>query len=130
MQALRTSTVLEKNSSETCEIFKNILYWASPVDVSDSFTFPPSNFIKKEILAKMIFCEFCKISKKIFDRALPDDYFLSLSVNCEKFFRTSLLQSVSEKLLISCTSCSISTSRYSEKLFYRCCARVLYKNEM
>ena len=50
------------------------------MDVSDSFTFPPSNFIKKEILAKMIFCEFCKISKKIFDRARPDDYFLSLSV--------------------------------------------------
>ena len=45
----------------------------------------------------MFLCEFCKSSKNIY-RALPNDCFLSLSVNFEQFFRTSLLQSTSEKL--------------------------------
>ena len=44
----------------------------------------------------MFFCEFCKVTPL-------DNCFLSLSVNFEKFFRTFLLQSTSEKLLISCT---------------------------
>ena len=49
----------------------------------------------------MIFCEFCKIFKNIFsfDRTPPDDCFLCLSVNFEKFFRTLLSQSTSGKLL-------------------------------
>ena len=49
----------------------------------------------------MFFCEFCKIFKNIFsfDRTTPDDCFLCLSVNFEKFFRTPLSQSTSRKLL-------------------------------
>ena len=30
---------------------------------------------------------------------------------------------------ISCTSCGISTTRYSKKLFHRCCSSILYKIE-
>ena len=67
MQALRTATSLKRGSCETCQIFKNTLfYWTSPVAPSDSFRFPVCNFIKKDILAKMFFFEFCKISKNIF----------------------------------------------------------------
>ena len=33
-----------------------------------------------------------------------------------------------EKLLISCTSCSISTSRCSGELFHRCFSSTVYKN--
>ena len=67
LQALRTATLLKRDSCEICEIFKNTLfYWTSPVAVSDSFRFPACNFIKKEIPAKMFFCEFCKIFKNIF----------------------------------------------------------------
>ena len=72
----------------------------SPVADSDSFRFLACNFIKKEILAKMFFCEFAKFVRTYFDRTPPDDCFLSLSVNFEKFFRTLLLQSTSEKLLL------------------------------
>ena len=64
LQALKTANVLERDSCETCKIFKNTLfYWASPVAASESFRFPPCNFIKKEIPAKIFFC---KISKTIF----------------------------------------------------------------
>ena len=63
------------------------------VSPSDSFRFPVCNFIKKEIPAKVFFCEFCKIFKNIFsfDGTPPNDCFLSLCVNFEKFFRTLLL---------------------------------------
>ena len=49
----------------------------------------------------MFFCEFYEIFKNIFyfDRKPPDDCFLCLSVNFEKFSRTLILQSTSEKLL-------------------------------
>ena len=65
------------------------------------FRFPACNFIKKETPAKMFFCEFCKMFENIFsfDRTPPDDCFLCLCVNFEKFFRKFLLQSTSEKLL-------------------------------
>ena len=48
----------------------------------------------------MFFCEFAKFVRTYFDRTPPDDCFLSLPVNFEKFFRTLLLQSTSEKLLL------------------------------
>ena len=121
LQTLRTAIILEGDSCETCKIFKNTLfYWTSPVAASGCFRFPPCNFIKKEIPAKTFSVNFAKFLRTSFDRALPDDCFLSLSVNFENFFRTSLLQNTSEKPLISSTSRSISISRYSEKLFRRC----------
>ena len=53
LQALRTATLLKRDSCETCEIFSNTLfYWTSPVAASDNL--------------KKIFCEICKISKNIF----------------------------------------------------------------
>ena len=64
LQALETSNLLKRDS---CGIFKNTLfYWTSQVDASDSFRFPVCNFITKEILVKMFFCEFYKISETIF----------------------------------------------------------------
>ena len=69
----------------------------------------------------MFFCEFCKIFKNIFsfDKIPPDDCFLSLSENFEKFFKTLLSQSTSRKLLFPCAGCRISTTRYSKKFFHR-----------
>ena len=40
--------------------------WRTVSVLFDSFRFPTCNVIKKEIPAKMFFCEFCKISKNIF----------------------------------------------------------------
>ena len=86
--APRTATFLERGSSGACKIFKNTLfYWTSPVAVSDSFRFPPCNFIKKEIPAKMFSENFATFLRTSFDRALPDDYFLSLSKNLRSFSR-------------------------------------------
>ena len=48
----------------------------------------------------MFFCEFAKFLRTYFYRTPLDDCFLSLSVNFEKFFRTLLLQSTSEKLIL------------------------------
>ena len=123
LQVPRTTTLLKIDSNTgfscgICEIFKNTLsYRTSPVAGSDTFKFPACNFIKKDNPAKLFFCEFCKIFKNIFsfDRKPPDDCFLYLSVNFEKFFRILLLYSPSGKLLVSCTSCRISTTRYSIK---------------
>ena len=91
-------TYFLQNSSE--RLLLTFFYWTFPVAASDSFRFPACNFIKKEILAKMFFCEFAKFLRTYFYRTPPDDCFLSLSVNFEKFFRTLLLQSTSEKLIL------------------------------
>ena len=43
-----------------------------------------------------------------------------LFVNFEKFFRSPLLYTTSGKLLISFTSCRISTTTYSKQVFHMC----------
>ena len=81
---IKIETLAQVFSCEFCGISKNnFSYRLPPVAASAA-----CNFIKKEIPTKMFSCEFGKISN---NRALPDDCFLSLSVNFEKFFRTSLL---------------------------------------
>ena len=49
-------------------------------------------------------------------------------MNFEKFFRTSLLESTSEKLLISCTSSSIPTSRTVKNYFTGAYSSIVYMN--
>ena len=61
MKFLRTPFV--QNSSGW--LFLTLFYWTSPVIASDSFMFPACNFIK-EIPAKTVFCEFCKIFNNVF----------------------------------------------------------------
>ena len=85
---------------------------------SEDFRFPASNFIEEETPEKIFFSEFCKIFKNIFsfDRTPPDDCFLSLSVNFETFFNTSFIEHLEETAIL-CTSCWISTTRYSKNYF-------------
>ena len=94
LQALRTATLLKRNSSTGilvwilwivqkhlfcvedvwtagCErpasLFKNtFLNRTIPVAASDSFRFPGCSFIKKETPAKTLFCEICEIFKNLF----------------------------------------------------------------
>ena len=79
----------------------------------------------------MIFCEFCKIFKNIFsfDRTPPDDCFLCLSVNFEKFFRTLLSQSTSGKLLFHVQVAEFQPPNTVKKLLHRCFSSILYKIE-
>ena len=138
LQTLKTATFLERDSSETWEIFKNSLfYWKYPVAASDSFRFPalkavtqtysvkklcqrlwhrcfpvsfekflrtpfltdylrwlllqPATLLKKRFPQKCFSVNLAKFLRTSFDRALPDDCFLSLSANFEKFFRTPLI---------------------------------------
>ena len=88
----------------------------------------PATLLKKRFPQKSFSVNLAKFLRTSFDRALPDECFLSLSVIFKKFFRTFLLHNTSEKLLISCTSCSISSSRYSEELFHRCYSSIVYNN--
>ena len=118
---VRTAAFLEKDSCEVCEFlrtpyFTEHLRWLL-VTVSG---FHPATLLEKRFPQRCFSVNFAKFLRTSFHRALPDDCLLSLFANFEKFFRTSLLYSSSEKLFISCTSCSISTSRYSEQLFHRC----------
>ena len=130
LQALRITTLLTRDSCEKCEIFKSTLfYWIPPVAVFDSFRFPACNFIEKEIPAKMFFCEFCKIFKNIFWQNTSG--WLLLVFICEfwdVFQNTSFIEHLGETAIL-CTSCRISTTRYSKKLFHRCFSSILYKNE-
>ena len=108
----QTITLLKRDSCEICEVFKNTLcYWTSTVGASDSFRFPGCNiFFKKRFRQICFSVNFSKFFRTSFDRTPLDDSSLSLSVNFEKCF--------TKKLLISWTSCRISTWRYSEKLFF------------
>ena len=79
-----------------------------------SLRFPACNFINKETLAEMLFCKFCEILQTIFsfNRTPRDDCFLCLSVN----FENISFMNTSAKLLISRTSCRISTAYFTYKL--------------
>ena len=72
--------------------------------------FQPATSLKKSS-AKMFSCEFCKIFKSIFWQNTHISLLFVFICEFWEVFRTSLLQSTSGKLLISCTSCRISTSR-------------------
>ena len=68
-------------SCEFCEISKNTFsYRLPPVAASAA-----CNFIKKEIPTKMFSVNLTKFLRTSFDRALPDDCLLSLSVNLRSF---------------------------------------------
>ena len=91
--------------------------------------FQPATLLKNRFRQRCFSVNFAKSLRTSFERTTPDDCFLRLAVNFQKFFRTTLIQSTSEKLLIPCTSCRISTSRYSEKLFHRFFSMILGKDE-
>ena len=91
--------------------------------------FERASLLKKRSRQRCFSVNFVKFVRTFFEKTRPDHCFLSLSVNFEKFFRTPLSYITSEKLLSWCTSCRISTSRCSEKLFHRCFSSILGKNE-
>ena len=72
LQVLRTSTLSKKDSNrfllvKFANFFKiTLFYRPSLAAASNSFRFPACNISKKDIPAKMFFCEFSKIFKNIF----------------------------------------------------------------
>ena len=113
--------------------FLGNLVLETPASASDSFRFSACNFIKKETPAKrdskcfsVNFAKFLRIS---FHRTPPDDCFLCLSEDFEKFFRIPLLKSTYGKLPTSCTSCRISTTRYSKKTISQLLFKHFVQNE-
>ena len=124
LQALRTATLLERDSNtgflpwnlrnfyeHFC--FTKHLQWLL-LTVSG---FQLATLLKLTHQQRCFSVNFAKLLRTSFDRRPSDNCFLSLSVNLETFFRTSLLKNTSEKLLISCTRCRISTTRYSINYF-------------
>ena len=120
LQTLRTATLLKRDSCEPC--FTEHLQWLL-LTVSG---FQPATLLKKRLRQRCFSVNFAKFFRISFDRTPPDDCFLSLSVNFERFFITPLLKSTSGKLVISCTICRISFTRQSKKLFHRCFSSTLY----
>ena len=120
-------------SREICKMFKSTLFYrTSLVAASEGFSFPACNFVKKVTPEKMFGCEFCKIFRSIFsfDRT-PTSRWLLLVFICEfwdVFHNTSFLEHLGETAIL-CTSCRISTTRYSKKLFHRCFSSILYQIE-
>ena len=81
--ALRTVNLLKRDPCETCEIFKNTLfYWTYQVAASDSFMFPVCNFIKKRFGQKCLSVNFSKFLRTSFDRTPVNDCFLAKLI-CE-----------------------------------------------
>ena len=92
--------------------------------------FQPATLLKKKLRQRCLSVNFANILRTSFDRTPLDDGFLCLSVvNFTKFFRSFLLQSTSGKLLALFTSCRISTTTYSKKVFHNCFSSILYKTK-
>ena len=96
----------QKSSGQLLTLF----YWTLQTLLLTVSGFQAASFLKKRFRKRCFSVHFTKFLTS-FGRTPPNDCFLSLSANCENFFRIPLLYSPSEKLLISCTSCRISTSR-------------------
>ena len=81
-----------------------------------------ATFLKKWLRKRCFPVSFAKFLRTFF--LFTEHLRMTASCVClwvlKRFFRTLLLYSTSGKLLISCTSCRISTTRYSKRLFQRC----------
>ena len=85
----------------------------------------PLNLLKRRLRQRCFFCEFYKIFKNIFWQNTSGWLLLVFIWEFwEVFQNTSFIEH-----LISCTSCRISTTRYSKKLFHKCFSSILYKND-
>ena len=150
MQVLRTATLLQRESSTgfflwIYKLFKNsysvedlwksdsetlvclfkntFFYRSSPLAASHSFRFPACNFIKKETLAKMFFCEFCTIFKNIFWENTSGWLLL---VFISQFWEVVQITSFIGHLW---ETFRVSTTRCSKKVFHKCFSNILYKSK-
>ena len=79
--------------------------------------FQPATLLNKRLQQRRFSVNFAKFLSTFFDKTPSDGCFLCLPMNFEKFSRSFHLQSTSGKLLISCTSCRILTTKYNKKYF-------------
>ena len=79
--------------------------------------FQPATLLKKGLQQRRFSVNFAKFIGTSFDWTPLGDCFLCLSVNLEKFLISPFLQSASGKLLVSCTSYRIWTTRHNKKSF-------------
>ena len=110
IQVLGTAALLKKDSNtrfscEFCEFSNNTCFvndlWTAGTEtpfvtehlqwlyLADS-GFQPAILLKKKLGKWRLSVNFAKFLRISFDRTRPDDWFLCLSVNFEKFFRTPL----------------------------------------
>ena len=74
--------------------------------------FQPGTLLKKRLRQRCFSVNFGKYLGTSFERTPPNDCFFCLSVNLKSFQNTSFIEHLWET--ISCTSCRISTTRYSK----------------
>ena len=114
MQALRTTTLLNRLQHRFISAkflrtpcFTEQFQWL----LQTVLGFQSVSLLKRRLRQRCFSVNFGKFLR------ISLDCFLCLTVKFEKFFRTPLLYSTSGKLLILCTSCRISTTRYNKNYF-------------
>ena len=136
LQALRIPTVLKRDSNAgfsctICKFFKKTLFYRlSPAAASASLRFPVCNLVKNESSAKMFFLW---IVQNFEEHLLTEHLWMTASCVYLRilwsFSEHLFYKSTSGNCFISCTSCIISTTRYSKKLFRNRFSSILYKND-
>ena len=120
LQALRTANLTKRDSCEKCKIFKN----RSSVAASASFRFPTCTFIKKEIPAKMFFCEFCKIFKNILWQNTSGWLFLKFICEFwEVFQNTSFIRHLWETAYFM-----FKLQNFNQQIQWKTISQVLFKH--
>ena len=138
MQLYWKETTTKINSCEICEHLWNFLVKIPVLRVpflqnisSDCFwrfqIFSPQLYIKRDS-GKDVFCDFCKIFKNIFSFDRTPRLLVFICEFWDVFQNTSFIEHLRETAIL-CTSCRISTTRYSKKLFHMCFSSILYQIE-
>ena len=94
--------------------FTEHLQWRLLLTVS---VFQPAALLKRRLAERCLCVNFAKCLRTSFVRTPPDDCFLCLSVNFEKFFRSPLIEYLWETVYFI-TSYRISTTTYSKQVFH------------
>ena len=109
---------------------EQLFYRTSPVAASESFRFPVCNFIKKQTPTKMFICEYCKIFKNISWQNTSERLLLVFIYEFWEVFQiTFFIEHLWKTAYFMYSSCRISTTRYSKKVFHKNFSSILYKNK-
>ena len=129
LQILRTATLLKRDSC-TAVKFLRTPYFTELIEhlqwlLLKVSGFKPATLLKKEFRQRCFSLNFAKFLRTFFDRTLPNDWFLSLSVNFEKFFRTSLYRAPLRNCLFHL---QVAVFQPADTLKNYCYSQVLFKH--
>ena len=137
MQASRTATLLKRDSKHRLFPVKFAKLLRAPcftehlqrllLKVSD---FQPATLLKKRLRQRCFSVNFSKFLRTCLLWQKTSRWLLLVFI-CEfwEVFQNTYFIEHLRETAISCTSCKISITRYSKKLFHRCFSSILYQIE-